>query len=89
MEVERHVADCVRQVPADDGAARVTGCRDGTDVEQLAGEIVDPAEQDQRHGSRHALELADDVLGAQGRLPRPRAQPHDGFLRVIAVVTHL
>ena len=89
MQVERHVAGRVREIPADDGAD-VVPCRGhGRDVEQLARQVVDAAQQDERDRAPQSLELAEDVLRAQRGLACPRSQPHDGARGVVAVVTHL
>ena len=64
-QLERHVADGVREIPADDRADVVPGRRDLRDLDELAGEVVDPAEQHERDRAALPLELGDDVLGAQ------------------------
>ena len=80
-ELERHVADRVREIPADHRADVVRRRRHGGDVDELAREVVDAAEQHERDRSAQPLELGDDVLGAQRRLTLAGLQAHDGRAR--------
>jgi hypothetical protein len=74
------------QVPADDGAGRVTGGGDRRDVHQLAGQVVDAAEQ---HESGVRPQSVDDVLGPQAVLTGAGLQPDDRVLRLEPVEARL
>ena len=52
VQMERHVAGGVSEIPADVGAAGSPGGSDRGDVEQLAGEVVDRAEEHERDDRR-------------------------------------
>ena len=65
MQRQRHVADGVRQVPADGEAERVGFARDGGDVEELAGVVLDAGEQHERGGGGGGADGGEDVGGGQ------------------------
>ena len=88
-ELERDVAGGVREIPADDSADVVPGRGDRRDVDELARQVVDAAQQDERDRSAPALELGCDVARAQRRLTLARPQPHDRRRRVEAVLARL
>jgi hypothetical protein len=52
------------------------------DVDELAGEVVDAAQEHEREPLALVLQLCHDVLGAQGVLARARPQAHDLLGRV-------
>ncbi len=49
VQRQRHVAGGVGEIPTDEGAGGLSGSGDRRDVEQLAGEVVDAAEQHECH----------------------------------------
>ncbi len=89
VQLQRQVARGVRQVPADDSAGGAAGRGDRGDVEELTAVVVDRTEQHQRYAIALGGEEFDDVLAAQRRLPRSRAQPDHRLVRVVTMPVRL
>lgn len=86
VQLQWHVAHGMGQVPADVGALRVGGRRDRLDVKELARVKLHARKHDHGHALAVFLNLLDNVLGAQGVLPRARADEDDGVRGVEAVL---
>ncbi len=80
VQLQRQVADGMRQVEAGDGADVVRGARDARAVEGLAGAVLHARPQHQRELAAELVDLRFDVLDAQRFFAGARRELDQRFL---------
>ena len=72
VQLERHVADRVREIEAHRGAGGSRRRGDGAEIEQLAAQILHARPEHEREPRTLAFQRFVDVFAAQRVLARPR-----------------
>ena len=62
VQLYRHVADSVREVPADEDAFGLCVCRDALDIEELAGVELDSRKEKDSSGRGVGVDRGKDVF---------------------------